>query len=56
MSNNNTDRKFGDLADFLYTMGDVAKGKISFEDAVNNLHEKDKEKAREFFNNAKVFH
>ena len=53
MSEHDENRKFGDLADFLHTMGDVAKGKISFADAVKDLNEKDKAIAKEFFNKAK---
>ena len=41
------------LADFLYILGDVAAGKISFTDACKNLADRDKERAKKFFDTAK---
>ncbi len=56
MSDTNDTKQFtsnSTFADFLYTMGDVVSGKISFEYAVKDLHKKDKEKAKDFLDNAK---
>ncbi len=41
------------FADFLYLMGDVAAGKISFKEACKDLGERDKERAQRFFDVAK---